>query len=144
MHRKLFKAFFTGFAALALVIIPAFSAKSQTGRSTGDQQAPATITIVKADFDRLMDHKKGDRIAARDNAYLNGSEVMMNTATGDMKYLRIKLSGLHNAYLTVQVNGEYSTQVFVLSDDHSVSYKGKIGENGLVLTRCEEDEIVSE
>lgn len=68
----------------------------------------------------------------------------MNTLNGDIRFLRIKLDYFKNAFLMIQVNGEYSTQVFILSEDKSVFYKGTIGEKAVVMTKCSEDDIVSE
>lgn len=105
---------------------------------------PASFIISKTEFNELFAKKNNDAVVTKTNKYLDKSTVLMNTLNGDTKFLKIKLHYFVNGYLIVQVNGEYSTQVFILSDDKSVFYKGRL-DNGIVtMTKCNEDDIVSE
>lgn len=105
---------------------------------------PETFTINKSDFDELFTKKANTNLDLGSNKYLDKSTIEMNTLNGDIKFLRIKLNYFTNAYLLVQINGVYSTQVFVMSKDKSVFYKGKIEKDLVIMTKCGEDEIVSE
>lgn len=105
---------------------------------------PASFIISKADFDQLFTKKNSDLVLTKTNKYLDKSTVLMNTLNGDTKFLKMKLSYFAKAYLMVQINGEYSTQVFILSDDKSVFYKGRIDKGIVTMTKCNEDDIVSE
>lgn len=105
---------------------------------------PASFIISKADFDQLFTKKNNDLVLTKTNKYLDKSTVLMNTLNGDTKFLKMKLSYFAKAYLMVQINGEYSTQVFILSDDKSVFYKGRIDKGIVTMTKCNEDDIVSE
>lgn len=117
----------------------------KTGSSSQDKKKyPAVFTIDKADFDNLFNKKAKEVISSKNNVYIDKSTVVMNTLNGDTKFMKIRLSYFPKAYLMVQVNGEYSTQVFVLSDDKSVFYKGKMDNGSVAMTKCNEDDIVSE
>lgn len=105
---------------------------------------PATFRISKEDFDKLFSKKQKEDLELRHNKYLDKSSVLMNTVNGDTKFMKIRLSYFAHAYLMIQVNGIYSTQVFILSDDKSVFYKGQVEANSIVMTKCNEDDIVSE
>lgn len=105
---------------------------------------PASFIISRADFDQLFTKKNNDVVLTKTNKYLDKSTVLMNTLNGDTKFLKIKLHYFTKAYLMVQVNGEYSTQVFILSDDKSVFYKGRVDKGSVTMTKCNEDDIVSE
>jgi len=108
------------------------------------KQTPTSFVISKTDFDKLFTKRTKEVISVKSNKYLDKSSVMMNTLNGDTKFMKIKLSYFKNAYLMVQVNGEYSTQVFILSDDKSVFYKGHMDKGSVTMTKCNEDDIVSE
>jgi hypothetical protein len=118
-------------------------AKSSKAQKT-ENVYPANFTISKADFDRLFMYKPNEVINTSDNVYINQSTLAMNTLNGDTRFLKIKLKYFKNAWLLIQVNGEYSTQIFILSDDKSVFYKGSLNENNVSMVKCDEDEIVSE
>lgn len=105
---------------------------------------PATLSIQKKEFDDLFLYSINDKVVSKTNTYLNNAIVLAYTKTGDMIFFKLKLDHFKNAYLQVQVNGSYSTQVFILSDDKSVSYKGHFEKNVWLMTRCEEGEVVSE
>lgn len=123
------------------VTLNAQKAKARTAASSA---YPASFTIGKADFDRLFEIKAKESISSKNNKYLDKGLMMMNSLNGDMKFLKIQLSYFKNAYLLVQVNGEWSTQIFILSDDKSVFYKGKIDKGSVTMSKCQEDDIVSE
>jgi hypothetical protein len=134
------------FSAFLLLTIPAlFTAQTSHRRAVKKvtSQYPKNFTISKADFDSLFNLEK-DQAVNSSNVYLAKSVMLMNSRNGDIRFLRLKLRYFKNAFLMIQVNGEYSTQIFILSDDKSVFYKGAITANGVVMTRCSEDDIVSE
>jgi len=122
-----------------LMACSGLSGQSKNRRSV----PPQNITIDKAEFNRLINLSKGTSVAS-ENKYLNKAKVLANTSNGDMKYIRLKLAAFPQSYLSIQVNGEFSTQVFILSDNHKLSYRGQINEREVLLTKCREDEIVSE
>jgi glycogen synthase len=105
---------------------------------------PTTFNISKTDFEGLFSKQIKETINLSSNKYLDKSSVMMNSLNGDMKFMKIKLNYFKNAFLMVQVNGIYSTQIFILSDDKSVFYKGKMDGDTIIMTKCNEDDIVSE
>lgn len=120
------------------------AAQKSNSKTQNEKAYPATFTISKSDFDNLFSKKQKEVVETKTNKYLNKSAVLMNTLNGDTKFLKVKLNYFKNAYLMVQVNGEYSTQIFVLSDDKSVFYKGELEKGNVLMTKCNEDDIVSE
>ena len=135
------KVYFTFLAFFIAVTIQAQTTKTS---NPSDSKNPETFTITKTDFNNLFTKQVNEKVTASKNKYLDNSSVLMNTLNGDMKFMKIKLGYFKNSFLMIQVNGVYSTQIFILSDDKSVFYKGSIN-NGLVtMTKCDEDEIVSE
>lgn len=118
--------------------------KSKTSPVVAPNPYPASFTIQKTELNALLKKKEKDAVVIKTNKYLNKSTVVKNVSNGDMNYFRMKLSYFKNAFLTIQVNGTSSTQVFLLSDDKSVFYKGRMDKGTVILTKCEEDEIVSE
>lgn len=131
---------------IVLLLTPGFNALAQNSKtsSVSKKQYPELFTISKSDFDNLFAKKEKAVLKTKDNKYLDKSVVLKNVLNGDMKFLRLKLNYFTNAFLSVQVNGTASTQVFLLSTDKSVSYKGKMDNGSVIMTKCEEDEIVSE
>ena len=70
---------------------------------------------------------------------------MVSTQNGDMKFLKLKLSYFKNAYLLIQVSGKDSKQIFLMTDDKSVFYTGRLDQkNNVLMKQCDEDDIVSE
>lgn len=138
--------FIKSFVTLFLIFLSAVSPAQKSRPVTENKQKnPVSFTISKADFDNLFSKKMKETIISKSNKYLDKSSVLMNSLNGDTKFMKIKLSYFTNAFLMVQVNGEYSTQIFILSDDKSVFYKGRIDDKGIVtMTKCNEDDIVSE
>jgi hypothetical protein len=121
-----------------------FAQKTKTNSTKNKNIYPTSFTINKSDFDRLLNTKANQVFVSKENKYLDKSAMLMNTKNGDTKFMKIKLNYFPKAYLMIQVNGEYSTQVFILSDDKSVFYKGRAEKNTYLLNKCSEDEIVSE
>ena len=130
----------------AFLLINCFDANAQKakGKATHNKSYPATFTINKAEFDNLFTYKNNEVITEKTNQYLEGSVLLMNTLNGDMRFLKLKLDYFKNGFMLVQVNGVYSTQVFIMTDDKSVFYKGKFEKGNLIMSKCSEDEIVSE
>lgn len=138
------------FKLLAVLLLTSFTipVAAQTQKKASSKQTvtkqPASFIISKTEFDQLFTKKSNAILTTKSNKYLDKSTVLMNTLNGDTKFLKIKLHYFAKAYLIVQVNGEYSTQVFILSDDKSVFYKGRLDKGILTMTKCNEDDIVSE
>jgi hypothetical protein len=128
--------------AMALLILFAASVTPLCAQ-TKRKNAAAEFTLPRAEFDKLYAMETGQAIVSPATR-LHKGKIMLNTKNGDMQFVRVKLASIPHAYLVVQVNGVYTTQTFVLSDNHSISYKGSIGEREVRYTRCDEDEIVSE
>lgn len=105
---------------------------------------PENFIVKQKEIDKLFSCKPGTKISSRGNKYLVRGTVLVNTSNGDTKYLRFQLNYFKNAFLNVQVNGNFSTQVFIVSDDRSVFYKGKLEKGKWLMTKCSEDDIVSE
>lgn len=138
------------FKLLAVLLLTSFTipVAAQTQKKASSKQTvtkqPASFIISKTEFDQLFTKKSNAILTTKSNKYLDKSTVLMNTLNGDTKFLKIKLHYFTKAYLIVQVNGEYSTQVFILSDDKSVFYKGRLDKGIVTMTKCNEDDIVSE
>lgn len=105
---------------------------------------PETFTIAKADFDSFFNYRVNGVIKTPSNQYTDKAVLLLNSKNGDMQLLRLKLSYFPKSYLMIQVNGVHSTQVFLMSDDKSAFYKGKVNKEKVTLTKCKEEEIVSE
>jgi len=105
---------------------------------------PSSFIIDKSEFDNLLSCSLNSKVISKKNKYMDKSVLLMNSQTGDMKFLKFKLDYFKNALLMVQVNGSYSTQVFIMSDDNSVFYKGEFIKNDVVMTKCQKDDIMSE
>ncbi|MDI1355379.1 MAG: hypothetical protein PSX36_10695 [bacterium] len=128
------------------IILAGLSLSGQSSKSAKNnvKKYPATFFISKVEIDKIATYKAGEVIALKKNKYLNKAELLLNTKNGDTKYMRLKLRYFANSYLTIQVNGEYSTQIFVLSDDKSIFYKNKVEGEGFIMSKCAEEEIISE
>lgn len=135
---------FTFFILFAFLL----NVQSQTAKKNATKNKvtkyPQSFSIQKNEFNNLFSYKANEVLVEKQNKYLNNSILLMNTKNGDMKFLKIKLNYFKNSFLLVQVNGEFSTQIFIMSDDKSIFYKGKMESEKIVLTKCTEDEIVSE
>lgn len=127
---------------LLLCMTAQAQAKKNTARP--GRNYPASFRIQTSELDALLSRSPNSTITSRANRYLRRGVVVANTASGDMRFLKLKLDYFKNAFLTVQVNGSFSTQVFILSTDKSVFYKGSFEDGQLVMSACHEDDIVSE
>lgn len=105
---------------------------------------PEKFTIKEHELKALFSYRPGEKVSKRTNKFLAKGIVLANTRNGDVRFLRLKLVSFQNAYLNVQINGTFSTQVFIVSDDKSVFYKGKMEKSNWIMTKCDEDEIISE
>lgn len=129
--RNLRKSLTTVLAMLAIAI------SAQSGQ-------PQQFTIEKQLFGQLLEMPAGSEISAPANQYLDGSTVELNTLNGDMHFVRVRLKYFTGSYLLVQVNGIYTTQVFVMGKDSPVHYKGTITDGAVVMEKCSKDDIVNE
>lgn len=141
MKTKILNCFLAAFLMITCLDANAQNAKSKTVQS---KTYPATFTVDKILFDNLFTYKNNEVIPEKTNKFLKGSVLLMNTLNGDMRFLKLKLDYFKNGFMLVQVNGIYSTQVFIMTDDKSVFYKGKFEKGNLIMSKCSEDEIVSE
>jgi hypothetical protein len=116
---------------------------ASTGKITNNTY-PETFNIPKSDVQKLLEASVNTRLSFQNNPYLNQSTVQLNTLNGDMHFVKIQLSYFSNSYLMLQVNGSYSTIVFILSEDKSVFYKGKMDPDQITMRKCAKDDIVSE
>jgi hypothetical protein len=117
---------------------------SEKNRSGNTDKNPASFLISKSDLNALLGLKVHEVIKNKNNRFLDGGIIMANTKNGDMQFVKVRLSYFRKAFLNIQVNGTDSTQVFILSEDKSVSYKGSIETENIVMLKCDEDEIISE
>jgi hypothetical protein len=130
--------------SLFAILLPG-TGNAQTDRNkVTEQKYPSSFLISKTDLQQLLSLKPHSVIDKKANKYLDGGIVMTSTKNGDMQLVRIKLAFFLKAFLNIQVNGTDSTQVFIVSDDKSVFYKGHPEKENWVMIKCEEDEIVSE
>lgn|GEM_PF-1416149 len=143
MFNRLSKCFIIMFFLLFSIQNKAQINKTNPNKNNSKKN-PETFSISKTDFDKLFTFKSNQVITLSQNIYLDKSVSLLNTKNGDMIFLKIKLNYFKKAYLLVQINGSFSTQIFILSDDKSIFYKGKLSSTGLLMTKCLEEEIVSE
>ena len=129
---------------LAALFFPHTAAAQNNKSKTTEQKYPASFLISKADLQELLALRQHSVVDKKSNKFLDGSIVMTSTKNGNMQYVRVKLAYFLKAFLNIQVNGADSTQVFIVSDDKSVFYKGRMEKENWVMIKCEEDEIVSE
>ncbi len=132
---------------LWLSLLTAANIHAQNAKSKSPQDPanyPKSFSIAKNELDHMFTLKAGEKISAKNNRYINGAVVKMNTINGDMKFLKLKLKYFNNAELMVQVNRTVSTQLVLASDDHSVFYKGHLEKNKALMNKCLQDDIVNE
>lgn len=122
--------------------------QAQSNRSWWDRlffgENPASFSISKAEVDKMLTYKADETTSFKKNKYIDKASVQSNIANGDMRFMRIKLNYFDQAYLSVQVNGSFSTILYITSDNNAVSYKGKSDGENFVMIKCERDEIYSE
>lgn len=139
--KRFYFLFIFFFLSLGNVCFSQTKAKAVKGIT---KKYPESFVISKPVFDELFNLKIKEVLSLKENQYLDKAQVMMNTKNGDMTFLKLKLSYFPKSNLMIQVNGSYTTQIFIMSDDKSVFYKGKIEKENIVLKKCAESEIVSE
>lgn len=130
----------------ALLIVAALfsinlAAQNIPGNKTG---YPEQFKISVAELKQWLNYESRQKILSENNPYVHQSLLELNTRTGDMQLLRIRLAYFKNSLLMIQVNGEYSTQVFITSSDKSVFYKGRIEREEITMVKCKQDDIVIE
>ena len=134
--------------ALMLLFIFMFSGLNAQSKKVNSKKTttkyPESFTISKADYDRLFTLKENESIKTAGNKYLDKAVLELHSNNGDMQLLRIRMNYFPKSNLMIQVNGEHSTVVFLLSDDKTISYKGKLIKEVLTLVKCSREEIVSE
>jgi len=136
---------FIKFLSVLFLLSSSINLAAQKPKTTvTKKQNPASFTISKTDFDNLFTKKPKEVLTVSNNKFLDKCSVIMSSLNGDTKFMKIKLHYFQNAFLMVQVNGAYSTQVFIMSDDKSVFYKGRLENGAVIMTKCNEDDIVSE
>lgn len=129
---------------ICLLLFSGLNAQSKKASVKKASKYPERFSISKSDFDKLFTYTKNQQLNFTNNKYIHKSVLELNSQNGDMQLLRIKLNYFPKALLMVLVNGVYSTQVYITSSDKSLSYKGKIEKDQVLMTKCNRDEIVSE
>lgn len=105
---------------------------------------PESFTISKLEYDGFFKLETNTAVNAPANKYIHKAVLELNTLNGDMRLLRLRLGYFPKGILLVQVNGTYSTQVFITTNDKKLSYKGKISPDGVTFTKCNRDDIYTE
>lgn len=149
MKMKSWSTWLTLGSAIVLSVLghPAPSQNQSTPKATATAKTgkyPASFVITKVELDQVLSAATNKPLRLRSNKHLDKLQVLNSTSNGDMRFVRARLSYFRNGYLSVQVNGTASTLVFISSDDKSFFYKGLLSNGRILMTRCEEDEIVSE
>lgn len=127
-----------------LFISPAMYMVAQKAATGSKNPLPASFSISRADMNLILSKKPKEILKSHRNKYINKSTVLVSVINGDTKYVELKLNYFQNAVLSLQVNGNYSTQVFILSENKSFFYKGTEDKLGFVMNKSDEDEIVTE
>lgn len=118
-----------------------FAQKNKSDKAT---KYPTSFTIELKELDQLFASKANKTFRSRSNVYLNKSVVLINSSYKENKQLKLKLSFFKNAELYVQINGNDSKIIYILSSDDSVFYNSKIENNQIVLTQCKKDDILTD
>lgn len=118
-----------------------FAQKNKSDKAT---KYPTSFTIELKELDQLFSSKANKTFRSRSNVYLNKSVVLINSSYKENKQLKLKLSFFKNAELYVQINGNDSKIIYILSSDDSVFYNSKIENNQIVLTQCKKDDILTD
>lgn len=116
----------------------------KTNQSKKTKNYPNSFTISKIDLEKIKSEKLNASLKFPSNTYLDKSVLQMNSKNGDMHFIKLKLAYFTKSYLMIQENGTTSTILFIMSDDKSVFYKGKIEKEIVTFKKCSEDDIVSE
>lgn len=128
--------------ALVLVFASVQSVSAQTKKT--QSKNPSSFIIDKLSLDQLFTSKVNDVVKDKNNKYMNGAKVLINSSYKENKQLKLKLSYFKNAELLVQINGKDSKIIYISSNDNSVFYNGKETEKGFTMTLCQKDDVVSE
>jgi hypothetical protein len=107
-------------------------------------KAPQNFTISDKELTVLLSARPETAVSFPGNPFLDKAVSVKNVRNGDMQFVRLKLSYFRNAYLNIQVNGVYTTQAFILSDEGSAFYKGEVKDGQLSMEKCSKDDIVVE
>jgi hypothetical protein len=137
-------AFRKGPVILFAAVLSLGLAAQKTASYSKVQRNPENFVISHTAIAELLRMKEGEKVNMPANGYINKSQVVKKTATGDMQYLRLKLNYFRTGWLSIQVNGEFTTQIFLMTDDKSVFYKGKKEKDGYRMVKCKEYEIYQE
>ena len=129
---------------LFLVLFTVSFCNANAQKTIAKKQLPDSFSISKQDFDKLFSYKVNAVVKNNSNSHLNKAVVLLNTKYGSNKQLKLKLKSIDKSYLVVQINGDDSTLLFIISDDKSVFYKSRQSANKFEMIKCTEDEIVSE
>lgn len=133
---------------LLLALIPIATAHAQNSpqkkQASTRQKNPESFTFSASLFNKLVNLPVKSVISEPSNKYLHKSTLLLNTKTGDMQLIKVKLAYFSKAYLMIQFSGTNSTQIFIVSDNKSVFYKGKQDKDVIIMTKCKEDDIVTE
>mgnify|MGYP006927912742 CR=1 FL=1 len=105
---------------------------------------PVIFTIEQTEFESLFNYKSGEVIRCQKNKYIDKSVMELNTRNGNMQLLRIKSAYFAKSLLMVQVSGQLSVQVFIVSTDKKTFYRGKTERGKVTMSRCKEEDIVTE
>ncbi|MEI6020069.1 MAG: hypothetical protein WCR21_02995 [Bacteroidota bacterium] len=132
------------FLFLSIVLCITLNAQNKPKQKSKGKNYPESFSIQKSDFDKIMNEAGNSTLKFPSNIFIDQSFVQLNTKNGDMHFVKVKLSYFPKSYLLIQENGVYSTVVFIMSDDKSVFYKGKLNKEILNMKKCSEDDIVSE
>lgn len=133
-----------------LVMLSVTTALNAQGSAEGGKSAtaknsyPESFRISTTELAQVVAKKEKEMLALPGNPYLNQALVLRAVANGDMHFTRLQLAYFKGGYLHVQVNGTASTQIFLFSEDKRFFYKSSPLPDGYLLSRCAEDEIVSE
>lgn len=126
-----------GFVLLACL---GFQLQAQTAK----KNYPESFSLSDQQIKKVLDCPAGKRLPGLNNKYLAKGSVITNVQNGDTRYARVQLPYFGGAFLNIQVNGVYSTQVFILSSDKTLSYRTTRENGSFTFIKCNEDEIVSE
>lgn len=105
---------------------------------------PESFSMSLSLYDKLFSLPVKSVISAPDNKYLDKAVLMLSSKNGDMQLLNLKLAYFATANLMIQVSGTQSTQIFILSDNNAVFYKGVKTKDGIRFSKCSKDDIVNE
>ena len=86
---------------------------AQKDLSVSSPKYPTSFIINNSELDALLKLKKGASFKSKQNIYLNGAQIILNSAYKENKQLKLKLSYFKNAEMFVQINGKDSKISFL-------------------------------